>query len=416
MAAQSKKASPAKAKAAATTKAKASAKPVPKARAARKPAQSAAKAAPAKADKPKAEKPAAKSKGPGAPVFKPILNARGEKVINLALQGGGAHGAFAWGVIDKFMEDGRIHVEGISGTSAGSMNAVVHAYGHLKGGKEGVREALHNFWLAISEAGAKYSPVKRNQFEQMFSGWNHDKSFASEIFKLVTHSFSPYQLNPMNFNPLRDVLEAEVDFEELERSQDTKLFLSTTNVRTGKVKVFHTPEITSDVVLASACLPYLFQAVEIDGEYYWDGGFMGNPVLYPLFYYTNARDVVILHINPIERPGPPTMSNDIFNRINEITFNSSLIKELRSVYFVQKLLDEGWIKEEYREKLKYVLIHSVRADTALSDLSVSSKFANEWSFLTMLRDRGRAYATEWLSRNFNDIGVRSTVNLQQEFL
>ncbi|MBL8517352.1 MAG: patatin-like phospholipase family protein [Betaproteobacteria bacterium] len=408
MAAQSKKAAPAKAKAAASTKAKASAKAAPAVRAAKKPA--------AKAAAPKAEKPAAKSKAPGPPTFKPILNAKGEKVINLALQGGGAHGAFAWGVIDKFMEDGRIHVEGISGTSAGSMNAVVHAYGHLKGGKEGVREALHNFWLAISEAGSKYSPVKRNQFEQMFSGWNHDKSFASEIFKLVTHSFSPYQLNPMNFNPLRDVLEAEVDFEELERSQDTKLFLSTTNVRTGKVKVFHTPEITSDVVLASACLPYLFQAVEIDGEYYWDGGFMGNPVLYPLFYYTDARDVVILHINPIERPGPPTMSNDIFNRINEITFNSSLIKELRSVYFVQKLLDEGWIKDEHREKLKYVLIHSVRADTALSDLSVSSKFANEWSFLTMLRDRGRAYATEWLSRNFNDIGVRSTVNLQQEFL
>lgn len=408
MAAQRKKAATAKAKAAASTKAKASAKAAPAVRAAKKPA--------AKAAAPKADKPAAKSKAPGPPIFKPILNAKGEKVINLALQGGGAHGAFAWGVIDKFMEDGRIHVEGISGTSAGSMNAVVHAYGHLKGGKEGVREALHNFWLAISEAGAKYSPVKRNQFEQMFSGWNHDKSFASEIFKLVTHSFSPYQLNPMNFNPLRDVLEAEVDFEELERSQDTKLFLSTTNVRTGKVKVFHTPEITSDVVLASACLPYLFQAVEIDGEYYWDGGFMGNPVLYPLFYYTNARDVVILHINPIERPGPPTMSNDIFNRINEITFNSSLIKELRSVYFVQKLLDEGWIKDEHREKLKYVLIHSVRADTALSDLSVSSKFANEWSFLTMLRDRGRAYATEWLSRNFNDIGVRSTVNLQQEFL
>lgn len=396
----------------APAKAKASAKAAPKARA--KTRTAAAKAAPAKAAGP--ARPAAKSNAPGAPVFKPILNDRGEKVINLALQGGGAHGAFAWGVIDKFMEDGRIHVEGISGTSAGSMNAVVHAFGHLKGGKEGVREALHNFWLAISEAGSKYSPVKRTPFEQMFAGWNHDKSLASEVFKLVTHSFSPYQLNPMNFNPLREVLESQVDFEELERSQDTKLFLSTTNVRTGKVKVFHTPEITSDVVLASACLPYLFQAVEIDGEYYWDGGFMGNPVLYPLFYYTNARDVVILHINPIERPGPPTMSNDIFNRINEITFNSSLIKELRSVYFVQKLLDEGWIKDEYRDKLKYVLIHSVRADTALSDLSVASKFANEWSFLTMLRDRGRAYATEWLARNFNDIGVRSTVNLQQEFL
>lgn len=372
-------------------------------------AKAAARAKPKSAAQPAAHKRAPVRRNAG-----PLTNERGEKVINLALQGGGAHGAFAWGVIDKFMEDGRIHVEGISGTSAGSMNAVVHAYGHLKGGKEGARQALHNFWLAISEAGSKYNPVTRTPFEQMFGGW--DKSIASEMFKLVTHSFSPYQLNPFNFNPLRDVLEAEVDFEELDASQDTKLFLSTTNVRTGKVKVFHTHEITSDAVLASACLPYLFQAVEINGEYYWDGGYMGNPVLYPLFYYTESRDVVILHINPIERPGPPTMSNEIFNRINEITFNSSLIKELRSVYFVQKLLDEGWIKDEYRDKLKYVLIHSVRADQALSDLSVASKFAHEWKFLTMLRDRGRAYATEWLSRHFDDLGNRSSVNLHQEFL
>ena len=205
---------------------------------------------------------------------------------------------------------------------------------------DGARQALHDFWQAVSDAGQRYSPVKQMPWEKMMHGWNLDQSWASEMFKLVTHAFSPYQLNPMNFNPLREVLEAQVDFEELDRSQKTKLFLSHTNVRTGKVKVFHTHEITPDVVLASACLPYLFQAVEIAGEYYWDGGYMGNPVLYPLFYHTDSRDVVIVHINPIERPGPPTMSNDIFNRINEITFNSSLIKELRSVFFVQKLIDQ----------------------------------------------------------------------------
>ena len=174
---------------------------------------------------------------------------------------------------------------------------------------------------------------------------------------------------------------------------------------------FNTNEVTADVVLASACLPQVFQAVEINGEHYWDGGYMGNPVLYPLFYYTESRDVVILHINPIERPGPPTTSADIANRLNEITFNSSLIKELRSVYFVQKLLDDGWIKDEHRDKLKYVLIHSVRADNAMSDLSSASKMASEWSFLTMLRDRGRALATEWLAHNFEQLGVRSTVDL-----
>jgi NTE family protein len=369
---------------------------------------------------PSTRKPAAVARKPRAAARavagRPAQGApKGLKQINLALQGGGAHGAFAWGVIDKFLEDGRIEIEGVSGTSAGSMNAVVFAYGMLKG-PEGARQALHDFWKAISEAGARYSPVKQMPWEKMMHGYNLDQAWASEMFKMVTHSFSPYQLNPMNFNPLREVLEACVDFEELDRSQKTKLFLSATNVRSGKVRVFHTHEITADVVLASACLPYLFQAVEIAGEYYWDGGYMGNPVLYPLFYHTDSRDVVIVHINPIERPGPPTMSNDIFNRINEITFNSSLIKELRSVFFVQKLIDQGWIKDEYKEQLKYVLIHSIRADTALSDLSVSSKFANDWAFLTMLRDRGRSYAAAWLEHHFDDLGVRSSVDLKKEFL
>jgi NTE family protein len=337
------------------------------------------------------------------------------RVVNIALQGGGAHGAFAWGVLDKFLEDGRMEIEGVSGTSAGSMNAVVYAYGKLKG-NDGAREALHDFWKAISDAGQMYSPIKRMPWEQFTGGWNLEHSFASEAFKLITNAFSPYQLNPFNFNPLRDVLEAQVDFDELEKTSKTKLFLSTTNVRTGKVRVFNTEEVTSNVVLASACLPYLFQAVEIDGEHYWDGGYMGNPVLYPLFYHTVSRDVIIVHINPIERPGPPTGSNEIFNRVNEITFNSSLIKEMRSIHFVQKLLDDGWIKDEYRDRLKYVLIHSVRADNALNDLSVASKFSSEWSFLTMLRDRGRACAAEWIEQNFADVGYRSTVDLRKEFL
>jgi NTE family protein len=369
-----------------------------------------------------ARRKAAKPRGSRAASRKPATRTAsraapksGVKSINLALQGGGAHGAFAWGVIDRFLEDGRLEIEGLSGTSAGSMNAVVYAYGKLKG-NEGARQALHDFWKAVSEAGKRFSPVQQMPFEKLMHGWNLDQSWASEMFKIVTHAFSPYQLNPLNFNPLRDVLEAQVDFDELDRSRETKLFLSATNVRTGKVRVFNTHEITPDVVMASACLPYLFQAVEIEGEYYWDGGYMGNPVLYPLFYHTDSRDVVIVHINPIERPGPPTRSNDIFNRINEITFNSSLIKELRAVYFVQKLIDQGWIKDEFKDHLKYVLIHSIRADNALSDLSVASKFANDWSFLTMLRDRGRACATQWLANHFDDLGVRSSVDLKREFL
>ena len=335
-----------------------------------------------------------------------------KKKINFALQGGGSHGAFGWGVIDKFLEDGRIEIEGISGTSAGSMNAVVYAYGILKG-NDGAREALYNFWKAISDAGQRFAPPK---MPWDTGGGHHKENPFAGIIKSMMSSLSPYQLNPMNYNPLREVLESQVDFEALERSQLTKLFICATNVRTGKVRIFHTPEVTAKTVLASACLPQVFQAVEIDGEHYWDGGYMGNPVLYPLFYYTETRDVVILHINPIERPGPPTTSADIANRLNEITFNSSLIKEMRSVYFVQKLLDDGWIKDEHRDKLKYVLIHSVRADNAMSDLSSASKMNSEWKFLTMLRDRGRALAGEWLTHNFDHLGVRSTVDLKKEFL
>jgi NTE family protein len=335
------------------------------------------------------------------------------KTVNFALQGGGAHGAFGWGVMDKFLEDGRLEIEGVSGTSAGSMNAVVYAYGKIRG-NDGAREALYKFWKAISDEGQKFA-VKPSAIEQLM-GINIAKTITTELGKTLSSAFSPYQLNPTNFNPLRNVLEAQVDFDELSHSSTTKLFLSATNVRTGKCKVFHTNEVTADAVLASACLPQLFQAVEINGEHYWDGGYMGNPVLYPLFYYTDSCDVIILHINPIERPGPPKKPNDIANRINEITFNSALMKELRAVYFVQKLMDDGWIKDEFKEKMKYVLIHSVRADNALSDLGAHSKMESDWGFLTMLRDRGRACAAGWLEHHFEHIGVRSTVDLKKEFL
>ncbi len=363
--------------------------------------------------KPAAKKNVSKSVAwsPGVVAAPAIVRRNEPKRINMALQGGGAHGAFGWGVMDKFLEDGRVEIEGLSGTSAGSMNAVVYAYGKLKG-NDGARQALHDFWKAISDAGQKFA-IKKMPWDL---GVIHKENPLQDMMKSMMSILSPYQMNPMNYNPLRDVLEQQVDFEELERSQLTKLFICATNVRTGKVKIFHTPEVTASVVLASACLPQVFQAVEINGEHYWDGGYMGNPVLYPLFYYTESRDVVILHINPIERPGPPTTSADIANRLNEITFNSSLIKELRSVYFVQKLLDDGWIKDEHRDKLKYVLIHSVRADNAMSDLSSASKMSSDWAFLTMLRDRGRALATEWLEHNFDQLGVRSTVDLKREFL
>jgi len=357
--------------------------------------------------------------------MKPTQKQRGAakttKPINLALQGGGAHGAFAWGVMDKLIEDGRLVIDGISGTSAGSMNAVVYAYGRTTGGADGAREALENFWKAVSDSGQRYSLVKQ-MFQNPFS-LDAKSIFSSpaasptfEAMKFLTDSFSPYQLNPTNWNPLLDLLNQQVDFDRLNQCRETKLFLSATNVRSGKVRVFNTQEITASAVMASSCLPHLFQAVEIDGEHYWDGGYMGNPSLFPLFYNTTVGDVLIVHINPIERNHLPKTSTEIYDRVNEVTFNSSLIKELRSVAFVQKLFDEGWLKDEYRDQLMYVRIHSLRADKALADLSAASKFFSEWDFLIMLRDRGRDYAQQWLDENFASVGVLSTVDLRREFL
>ena len=325
--------------------------------------------------------------------------ARARKRVNLAIQGGGSHGAYAWGILDRFLEDGRIEIEGISGTSAGSMNAVMYAYGYMIGGADGARQKLAAFWKGLSR-----------------TGMGQGGAYAVQAFKMLTGSSSPYQWNPLNLNPLRDVLEANVDFEELRRCKTTKLFLAATNVRSGRGRVFTNPEITVDAVLASSCLPHLFHAVEIDGEPYWDGGYMGNPVLYPLFYETRSRDVIILHINPICREGTPRNPHEIEDRLNEISFNSSLIKELRAVAFVQKLIEEGWLKERFRSKLKNVLIHSVRADKVLSDLSVASKLALDWPFLTDLFERGRAAGALWLDAHYADLGRRQSVDLHAEFL
>lgn len=338
------------------------------------------------------------------------------KLINLAIQGGGSHGAFAWGVIDKLLEDGRLHIEGISGASSGSMNAVVLAYGLLKGGREGAREQLYNFWRDISNVGEIFNPCKQFPLEKFYSDKNMDQSIGYLSFEAIIHLLSPYQLNPYDLNPLRDVLLANVDFKLLQSCQVTKLFLSATNARTGQVRIFSTDEITADVVMASACLPYIFKAVEIDGEYYWDGGYSGNPALFPLFYHSGSPDILIIHINPIVRPAPAVMASEIFNRITEISFNSGLLHEYRAIAFVQKLLDEKWVKDEFRDKLKYIFLHSISTDTALSDLTAASKSSSDWDFLCLLRNRGQAYASEWLARHFDKVGVKSSFDLKAELV
>jgi NTE family protein len=339
---------------------------------------------------------------------RPSSGAGETKVVNLALQGGGAHGAFAWGVLDKLMEDTRIGIEGISATSAGAVNATVLAYGFAAGGREGARKALTGFWRRVAHA-ASTSPLQPSLLDRMTQNHGLDFSPAFQTFDLLVRVFSPYQFNPMNFNPLRHILEQSVDFACLRESSAIKLFLNATNVRTGKVRLFRNGEITPDAVMASACLPLLFQAVEIDGEAYWDGGYMGNPAIFPLIYECKSCDVVVVHINPIARPEVPKTAAEILNRIDEISFNSSLMREMRAIAFVTRLIDEGTIKDG---GMKRMLIHSIAADEFMQKLGVNSKMNADWEFLTHLRDAGRARAAEWLAGNFQHLATRSSTDLE----
>ena len=333
------------------------------------------------------------------------------KMVNLALQGGGSHGAFTWGVLDYLLEDGRIGIEAISGTSAGAMNAVVVADGIMKGGPDGARQALEDFWQAVSREGAK-SPIQRSLVNVFMGDWSLDTSPGFLFFDHLTRLVSPYQLNPLDLNPLRDLLEAQVDFDRVAACDKMKLFVSATNVHTGRVKVFTCSEITPDVVMASACLPLIFQAVEIDGVPYWDGGYMGNPALFPFFNSSASSDIVLVQINPIERKTTPRTAREIVNRVNEISFNSSLLKELRAIEFVARLIDQGKLDpSDYKE----VLLHRIEAGEEILALSASAKLNAEWAFLVHLRDIGREAARRWLDRHFDIIGKKSSVDIRTFF-
>jgi NTE family protein len=334
-----------------------------------------------------------------------------KKDINLALQGGGTHGAFTWGALDRLLEEDRVHIEAISGTSAGAINAVIVANGLMKGGKEGARRALDQFWQTVSNA-AQFSPLKRTPFNVLTGNWNLDNSLNFLLFELMEQLASPYQLNPFNINPLRDLLALHVNFETVRSCNLLKLFVSATNVRTGRVKLFDKTELTLDMVMASASLPYLFQAVEIDGEAYWDGGYVGNPVLYPFAYQCTSKDVVLVQVNPLQRKAIPKTAQEILNRINEITFNSSLMKELRAIEFVGRLLDAESLDPT---RYKKMLLHVIKAEEELEPFNASSKFNAEWEFLIHLRDLGRKAAGRWLDQAYDDIGVQSSVDMRSMF-
>ena len=334
------------------------------------------------------------------------------KTISLALQGGGAHGAYTWGVLDRLLADDRINIEGISGTSAGAMNAVVLAHGMVQGGSTGARHALKCFWDSIAAMpgfGAFTNPL----VEKYVLHWQLDQLPQYQFFDQLSRSLSPYQLNPFNVNPLRQLLKKYIDFELIQKTDHLQLFVSATNVRTGRVRVFPRAEITLDSVLASACLPYLFQAVEIDGDPYWDGGFVGNPPLWPLYSGMTKPDLVLVNINPLEREGIPTTARDIINRMNEISFNSTLMLEMRAVDFVQRLLHDNKLNPK---KYRRIFMHMIDAEHRLRAYDASSKLNNDRTFIDELFTIGYQTAELWLQKHFDDLGHRPTVDIRQKFL
>jgi len=334
------------------------------------------------------------------------------KPISLALQGGGAHGAFTWGVLDHLLDDGRLDIQAISGTSAGAMNAVVFAEGLLDGGPEAAKQQLERFWRSASRDG-KLSDAGRTLFENPFLKlWGgFGNNLVTAFTEQVSQVASPYSFNPLNINPLKEFLDDEIRFDELRRSSKVRLYISATNVFTGKVRIFTEKELTADMVVASACLPTMFQSVMIDGEPYWDGGYMGNPSLFPLFDIKSTNDILLVQINPVERREVPHTPQEIHDRMNEISFNSPLLGELRAIDFVARLIDAGKLAQE---GYKRVLMHRIDLHEAVKALDAASKLDTSWDFLLSLKAAGAHAARTWLDAHFADIGVRDTMDLKAE--
>lgn len=327
--------------------------------------------------------------------------------IDLALQGGGAHGAFTWGVLCRVLEEDWLEIEAISGTSAGAMNAAVLASGFARGGRAGAREALDQFWRKVSEA-ARFSPFQRSPLDILLGRWTLDNSPLFVAMDMMSRVVSPYSLNPAGTNPLTDILAEVIDFDALAQSP-VKLFITATNVRTGRGRVFRNAEITPDVLLASACLPTLFQAVEIDGESYWDGGYSGNPTMTPLIRESDALDTILVQINPVERPGTPRTARDILNRLNEVSFNAVLLKELRMMALLRQTANGGTGESARWARMR---LHRITSD-AMAELGYSSKLNAEWEFLTMLHNEGRRSAEAFYREHREDIGKSSTLDLDE---
>jgi len=342
------------------------------------------------------------------PSSQPATNAESDPIlIDLALQGGGAHGAFTWGVLDRVLEEPRLHIEGISGTSAGAMNAAVLAHGYMAGRAAGAKAALEEFWRRVSRA-ATFSPFQRTPLDMLMGRWTLDSSPIFLAFDLAARMFSPYDVNPRGANPMRDILVECVNFARLAHSP-IRLFVTATNVRTGRGRVFRNAELTSNVLLASACLPTLFQAIEIDGEPYWDGGYVGNPTITPLVRECASSDTILVQVNPVERPDTPRTAREILDRLNEVSFNSPLMKELRMIAVLRQVANAGDCEGARWAGMR---IHRI-ASEMMTDLGYSSKLNAEWEFFCMLREEGRRCAQAFLSEHLDNLGRRSTLDLDQ---
>jgi len=327
--------------------------------------------------------------------------------IDLGLQGGGSHGAYTWGVLDRLLEERWLQIEGVSGTSAGAMNAAVLVAGHAAGGAEGAREALETFWGQVAHAG-RFSPLRRGPIDILLGRWSLDSNPAYMALDLASRMFSPYDMNPTGLNPLTSILAQTVDFDRL-ATAPIKLFVTATNVRTGRLRIFRNKDVTPDALLASACLPFMFQAVELDGEAYWDGGYAGNPPIMPLVRECDSEDTILVPINPVERPGIPRTAREIINRVNEVSFNASLLKELRMIAVLRRVANPG---DEEGARWAGMRIHMIPSEI-MTRLGVSSKLNAEWEFFCFLREEGRRKADEFLAAHADNIGRRSTVEIEK---
>jgi len=332
-------------------------------------------------------------------------------MINLALQGGGAHGAFTWGVLDYLLEDGRLRFEAASGTSAGAMNAVVLAHGLLDGGPDGAREALKKFWTAIAAGMPSAATVA--------SADGQSVTLAPAFRRMLrwANYFSPEHLNPFDFNPLRDIVSAQIDFERLRRHSTMKLFVAATNANSGKLRLFGLAELSADTILASACLPSVNRAVEIEGQPYWDGGYSANPAIFPLFYECKSPDILLVLLSPLKHKETPHSSKDINERILEIAFTSTFLREMRMFAHLRERLEQrsGIFMGRLERRVVKTNFHVIDAQEFMSELTAETKLAANQKFFETLKELGRERARAWSEQHYKKIGKSSSVEISELF-